>query len=393
MADANSALCAKPFDAGHSLDGAIANNLTARISRSSNTRDDFTANDAAADDADADEDCDDARCAMGGLYAGINGAPDITAMGSAAVAPADLVIHVAAALDAGSAGACVEAHSAASRSSRKNSAQLMSRYTRTAAASRDRDRSCGSGALSSFSSPPLLLARFKERFLGRPPLEIPAPSSLSESLSPLLEPSRTLVDAVAAAAAANENRTDRDGVTGPSLEAAAPPLAADDARLGIENSDRMAERGVLVDEEAAAALLLELLLAWLGEDMWSASTGSPDGMEICGCTCCNGRGATDCAAAAIMSKPEDKLNGTAADDADKEEDDAALSAADTAIDEICGERPLPARAAAALAAAANGVALTGERVGLFHMECADADADADADSWVLGMRAWSHSVE
>ena len=109
---------------------------------------------------------------------------------------------------------------------------------------------------------------------------------------------------------------------------------------------------------------------------------------------CGWRGATDCAAAAMMAELEDKENGAAAAPATDagEQDAAAHSEAETAMDAICGERPLPARAAAALAAAANGVALTGERVGLFHIdEC--ADADAEADSWALGVRAFIHSAE
>jgi hypothetical protein len=391
MADTHSAANDEPVDAWLANDGVIANSLTARMRRSSNTRDDFEADDAAAEDADADEELDGTRCAMGGLFAGINGAPAITAIGSAAVAPVWFIVHVAAALDAHGAGEKgVEAHSAASRSSSKNSAQLMSRYTRTASASRDRVRSRGNGASSSQSPPPPLqlasLAEFNERLLTLSPLNAPlTPSSLSESFSPLLAISREAVPTAEAAAAAeaNENRTDRDGVTGRSQEA-----HADDARLAIENSDRMAERGVLVDDEAAAALLLELLLERLGEDILSASTEPSGGMNTCGW-----RGATDCAAAAMMAELEDKENGAAAAPAkDAEEQDAAAhSEAETAMDAICGERPLPARAAAALAAAANGVALTGERVGLFHIEC--ADADAEADSGALGVRAFIHSVE
>jgi hypothetical protein len=388
MVDTHSAANDEPVTAWLPTDGVIANSLTARIRRSSNTRDDFEADNATAEDADADEELDGARCAMGGLFAGINGAPAITAIGSAAGVPAWFIVHVAAALDADGAGEKgVEAHSAASRSSSKNSAQLMSRYTRTASASRDRVRSRGNGASSSQSPPPpqqlASLAGFNVLLLTLSPLHAPlTSSSLSESFSPLLAISREAVPTAEAAAAAeaNENRTDRDGVTGRSQE-----TPADDARRAIENSDRMAERGVLVDEEAAAELLLELLLEWLGEDILSASTEPVD--------TCGWRGATDCAAATTMAELEDKENGAAAAPATdaEEQEEAAHSEAETAMDAICGERPLPARAAAALAAAANGVALTGERVGLFHIEC--ADADAEADSGALGDRAFIHSVE
>ena len=191
MADTHSAANDEPVAACLVNDGVIANSLTARMRRSSNTRDDFEADDAAAEDADADEELDGARCAMGGLFAGINGAPAITAIGSAAGAPAGFIVHVAAAFDADGAGAGVEAHSAAaSRSSSKNSAQLMSRYTRTASASRDRVLSRGNGASSSRSPPPPLqlasLAGFNVLLLAQSPLHAPTPSSLSESLSPLL---------------------------------------------------------------------------------------------------------------------------------------------------------------------------------------------------------------